>query len=365
MNPSSRSPRANLCRLLTNGDDASFVPDETLWQAAIEEGVAACLWHKYQGCDGVEAGLPDSVRLELREQAMSLMLVRQTLRSVLSVFAEAECPVICLRGQAVAQTVYDPPGLRPQNDIDLMVMPQHAEDAVALLRGMGCVPTPMYPMLFERAGTLVDLHTEPLGIERIRSWAHLTPLDAEDFFSHAVQGELEDRPALVLPLPLHLPYLCFHALKHSFENLLWLWDIALMARRIEAEGLWGDLLENIRTYRLERPCFYALSYARAHLAAPVPDTLLASIRPRMGRRERRLFERFMRHESVPFLAERLFARMMPNGFRRAMFWYETVIPRREVRQQVSDTSEYGLRHFVRKRVRQIRTAMGFPGGKGS
>jgi hypothetical protein len=359
MNPFSPASRATLCRLLANEDVPSPFPDAALWRAAVEEGVAACLWHLYRDHPDASAGLPDDVRVELREQAMEQILVRQALGSVLDAFREAECPVICLRGQTVAQIVYDPPGLRPQNDIDLMVMPQHADDAVALLRKVGCVPTPVYPMLFEHAGVLVDLHTEPLGIERIRSWAHLTPLSTDDFFRHAVEGELEGRPALLLPLPFHLPYLCFHAMKHSFENLLWLWDIALMARRIEAEGLWDDLLESIREYRLERPCFYALAYAGAHLAAPIPEHLLAAIRPRMGGRERHLFERFMRHEAVPFLAERLFARMMPNGFRRAMFWCETVIPRREVRQQVSDTSEYGLWHFMRKRARQIRTAMGF------
>lgn len=356
MSPSSR---ASLCRLLVNGDEALPVPDAVLWRASVEEGVAACLWHRYQDNPDAGAGLPDDVRAELREQAMEHMLIRQALGSMLDAFRKAECPVICLRGQAVAQAVYDPPGLRRQSDIDLMVMPQHADDAVALLQREGYVPTPIYPMLFERAGVLLDLHTEPLGIERIRSWAHLTPLDAEGFFSHAVQGELEDRPALLLPLPFHLPYLCFHALKHSFEHLIWLWDIALMARRIEADGLWNELLGDIREYRLERPCFYALAYVQGHLAAPVPEHLLAAIRPRMGGRERRLFERFMQHEIVPFLAERLFARMMPNGFRRTMFWYETVIPRREVRQQVSDTSEYGPRHFIRKRMRQIRTAMGF------
>lgn len=352
MKPLSSPLRASLCCLLTGGSSTSPIPDAALWRAAADEGVAACLWQRCRHDPAVHAGLPGELQTELREQAMSLMLARQTLRSVLEAFTAAGVPVICLRGQAVAQAVYDPSGQRPQNDVDLLVMPEHAEDAVTLLRQAGYVPTPMYPMLFERAGMLVDLHTEPLGIERIRSWAHLTPLNAEDFFRHAVQGQLEDRPALLLPLQLHLPYLCFHALKHSFERLLWLWDISLMARRVEADGLWGDLLDRIREYRLERPCFYALSYARAHLGAPVPEMVLTTIRPQMDGRERRLFDRFMRHEDVPFLAEQLFSRMMPNTLMRAMFWCETVIPRREVRQQISDTSEYGGWHFIRKRIRQ-------------
>ena len=350
MNPYARE---GLCRLLVPRDGVPPAPDEALWRAAVDEGVVACLWQRYQHDADCRMTLPDDVRVELREQSMHLMLARQSLRTLLAGFAAAACPVICLRGQAVAQTVYDSPALRGQNDIDLLVMPHHVDDAVTLLRQAGYAPTPIYPMLFERGGMLVDLHTEPLGVERIRSWAYLTPLNTDDFFRHAVCGDLEGQEALMLPLWLHLPYLCFHALKHSFERLIWLWDIALMARRIDATGEWDELLDSIREFRLERPCFYALAYAGAHLAAPVPEHFLTAIRPRMGWRERRLFRRFMGHETVPFLAERLFARMMPNARVRGMFWYETVVPRREVRQQVSDTTEYGGWHFIRKRVRQI------------
>jgi len=354
MNPSARE---GLCRLLVPRDGVPPVPDKALWQAAVDEGVAACLWQRCRHDIDRRVTLPDDVRVELREHSMHLMLARQSLRTLLVGFAAAACPVICLRGQAVAQTVYDSPALRGQNDIDLLVMPHHVNGAAMLLRQAGYMPTPVYPMLFERGGMLVDLHVEPLGIERIRSWAYLTPLNTDDFFRHAVCGELEGQEALLLPLRLHLPYLCFHALKHSFERLIWLWDIALMSRRVTAEEGWDDLVAGMCAYRLERPCFYALSYVQEHLGASVPEHVLAAIRPRMSRSEHRLFERFMRHETVPFLAERLFARMMPNARMRAMFWYETVLPRREVRQQVSDTTEYGIWHFIRKRIRQLLTAL--------
>jgi hypothetical protein len=113
--------------------------------------------------------------------------------------------------------------------------------------------------------------------------------------------------------------------------------------------------DGIESFALQRPCFYALSYAHAHLAAPVPASLLDALRPDMDWRERNVFCRFMRHEQVPFLAERAFARMQPDFLHRMAFWKETIFPSAEVRQQVdADPSAQG--GFWTKRLSQISVA---------
>ncbi len=353
--------RAQFAHLLTGGvvppATQKSLSDPDFWNHAWREGIGACLWHAIQGLGiQLDAAVRERcIEQALREQVIHTLTLRATTAEILREFADKRIDMVILRGQSVAQALYKPATLRPQTDVDLLVDETDVPHVTALLRELGFAPLPPLPLLFARGDVLLDVHTEPLGIERIASWALLTPLRASDFFRHAQHGTLLSEPALLPQARVMLPYLSFHAMKHSFERLVWLWDIALLARNIDADKAWNAAATGIAEYRLERPCFYALSYASKHLGAPVPATLLETLRPRMDWRERQIFQRFMRHEDVPFLAERIFARMQPDFAHRLAFWRETIWPSAEVRRQVdADPSAKG--GFIGKRLRQIGKA---------
>jgi len=327
------------------------------WDVAWQEGVGACVWHAVQASGTpLDAAIRKTcVEQPLRSQTAHTLMLRAAAVEVLSALNAADLDVVMLRGQSLAEMLYNPPILRPQTDIDLLVAADSETRCAAVLLQCGFSSLPGHPLLFARGEVLLDVHTEPLGIERMASWALLTPLRAGDFFQHAANGTLLGEPALLPDASVCLPYLCFHAMKHSFERLIWLQDIALLAGRIDTSAGWREVAEGIARYRLERPCFYALSYAARHLAAPVPGEVLGALRPDMDWRERSMFTRFMRHEPVPFLAERVFARMQPDFSHRMAFWRETIWPDARVRRQVdADPSAQG--GFVGKRRRQIGRA---------
>ena len=281
---------------------------------------------------------------------------RNAFRQIIQALKLANIPVVNMRGLSLAPYYHEQIAYRPQSDIDLLFQPQDLLMAKQVLGSIGFYPDTAYPNVFARGGVQLDLHTEPLGIERMKSWHFITPLRASDFFSHAIEGQLADEQALIVKPQVMLPYLCFHALKHSFERLIWLYDIALMAKHIEQNQLWASLLESIQKYTLERPCFYALSYVQEHMGAPVPNDLLNTIKPKMGFIERRLFKRFMKHENIPFLAERLFAQMQPSLKHRLEFWRETIYPSYEVRAQIGGGSCVKC-SFIRKRFKQLGSAI--------
>ncbi|RME83977.1 MAG: hypothetical protein D6771_05110, partial [Zetaproteobacteria bacterium] len=257
---------------------------------------------------------------------------------------------LLLRGPAVGIRHWRDPVLRPFGDLDLLVAPESFRAAKDALWNIGFRPDRVYAHLFVRGDVQLDLHREPLGIDRIRSWARLTPLRFDELWEHHESIVLEGCTVPVPAMERELAYLCFHALKHSFERLVWLWDIALAARAMD-EDRWQAFLAFVRAMRLERPCFYALSYAQAHLAAPVPDAVLGEIRPRMGRIEARLFARVMRHDVPPFLAERVFSRMQPGLAAKIAFWRETIWPAYEVRAQIAGSGCVKC-NFIRKRLKQ-------------
>jgi len=339
---------------LLHADDIAK-PD--FWEGAWREGVGACVWHALQQQNVVvdEAVKKQFVELSLRGQTAHTLMLRAASAKVLQLFSDAGIDMLILRGQAVADTLYVPTTSRPQTDIDVLVREQDAQRSIVLLAGAGFSALPGHPLLLARGEVLLDVHTEPLGIERMASWSLLTPLRAEHFFQHARRGHLLGVDALCVDAALLLPYLCFHSMKHSFESLVWLWDIALLARQINDLQAWGPVHEGIETYALQRPCFYALSYVHVNLATPVPQSLLDALRPEMDWRERQIFRRFMQHEQVPFLAERVFSRMQPDFVHRLAFWKETIWPSADVREQVSADPTAGG-GFAAKRLRQIGRA---------
>ncbi|MDQ6954998.1 MAG: nucleotidyltransferase family protein [Mariprofundaceae bacterium] len=360
--------RRNYCQML-RGEWASELPqDMDFWYMLRSEGVFFCACKKLS--EAQRQQIPDEIMKGMDERAYtaSSLRMKHALGHILRELNAAHVPVICLRGQALAESLYEPASMRAYSDFDLLFDQQNSLVLKQILGNrLMYRPADKFPSLFKKGDFIIDLHSEPLGIERMQSWSHLTPLRAPDFFKHAETGMLASEEALYIHPRVNLPYLCFHAMKHSFDRLIWLYDIALLAEKIEGDvkrniekniekrGGWDAVLEGICEYKLERPCFYALAYVQEHLNAPVPGYILEAIRPDMGFVERRLFARHMKFEVIPYLAERLFARMQPSFKHRVEFWRETIYPSDEIRAQIAGGGCVKC-GFIRRRIKQITRA---------
>jgi len=355
---SAQSIRQRCCRVLVDGHvDWQLLKQKDCWTQVEDEGIGACIWHILSSTDDAHKHtVLAQVKTFLRSQTATVLLMQTLAENALSALAHADIPCLILRGQALAETLYQPTSSRPQTDIDILVPDDMGDITGKVLTQAGWLPIQTHPHLFMRNGILLDIHIEPLGIDRIQAWEHLTPLRAHDFFAHTTTEVLANVNTLLVHPRVNLPYLCFHAMKHSFNQLIWLWDIALLSHKVEKKGQWPEVAAGIHCYHLERPVFYALSYVHQHLNAPVPEHLLETIQPSMDWRERRIFSGFMRHEQIPFLAERLFARMQPDFAHRLMFWKETIFPRLEIRQQI-DEDDAEQSNFLHKRFGQIVMAL--------
>lgn len=329
-------------------------------EQAHREGVWGLLLFRFPGSESI--GKTDAERhaaeSHLRGIHANHLRLRHACGQVLKALQRAGVPVLCMRGVAVSERYYgELAPLRPISDIDLLLDGTRMLDAKQALWDIGFRPSAAYRSVYLRGDITLDLHDEPISIERVESRQHITPLRAPDFFAHTRDGALAGvDAALLLDVSLELPYLALHAMKHSFERLIWLYDIALVAKRVDEEGAWEQVDQAVRTYRLQRPCYYALAYAREHLGAPVPYALLESMRPSMGFVERNLFRRYMQHRTIPYLGERLMARMQPDFRHRVAFWRETIYPRYEVRKQMAHGGCVKC-SFIRKRLKQLLKAL--------
>ncbi|MFQ5519561.1 MAG: nucleotidyltransferase family protein [Mariprofundus sp.] len=336
--------------------DAQDIADADLMSVAYHEGMNGILWQKIISSERVEAEYSAVLSEQVHALQLRYLRMQHTCASVLSSLNHADIIAMLMRGISLTESLYGKQSaLRPISDMDLLIDVRQMSDAKQVLWDIGFRPDRKYSHIYYRGDISIDLHHEPLGIERITMWKYLTPLRMDDFVKYAQEGVLAGEPALLLQPRINLPYLCFHALKHSFERLVWLYDIALLANRVAEDDQWDTVLDGIHEYRLERPCFYALAYVKAHLDASVPADILEKIKPDMGVVERSLFRRHMNHEVIPFLAERLFARMMPDFKHRMAFWRETIYPRYEVRAQMVESGCVKC-NFIRKRIKQLTKA---------
>ncbi len=133
--------------------------------------------------------------------------------------------VILLKGSALARTVYPSPGIRPLSDVDMLVRPDQRGELGRLLSAAGMVESSDGLMFSDRQGRQIDVHGPDVGrAERYcglsgeEAWADCRPLEG----SRVWRG-LGPRTALA--------HLAVHALKHSYSRMIWLVDIALVARQ--------------------------------------------------------------------------------------------------------------------------------------
>ncbi len=219
--------------------------------------------------------LADRLRLasfqdELREAAVVDACRTRELRAVLAALAEAGVTPILLKGAALAGTHYSRPELRPRSDTDLMI-PSRARDAVART-----LVTLGYRRMSEVDGEEAigqfhfDRH-DPNGLFHALD-VHWRVSNVRVFADALTYEELA-RDAVALPAlgpdargpsPVHALLLaCVHRVAHhgDTDNLLWLYDVHLLARALTRDE--RDAFDALAsTRRMRAVCARTLCLAR-------------------------------------------------------------------------------------------------------
>ncbi len=111
---------------------------DELLNDAEEQGMAPLL-HKHLGAVGVAA--PDQARLRLHSlylrSRQANAIRNRAVAEILTAFGDRSLDVLLVKGIALANLVYSDPALRPMRDIDLLVRPDDAARAEAILFSLG------------------------------------------------------------------------------------------------------------------------------------------------------------------------------------------------------------------------------------
>jgi hypothetical protein len=231
------------------------------------------------------SALPDANAVAALSTAMAageLPAVSATVESATS------APAIVLKGPAISDRLYPDPGLRPYNDLDLMVDRESLEDAKTALSAIGFEERIQHRPGFEVAhGHTLDL-ARAVGRKSVHVEIHWRLSDDRvgEGVSHASLSEdaepMPEVPGAAYPsLPDQLLICALHLMSHREKRLAWLEDIRRLSL-VATEAEWDAGFERGRKLGLLWVLNRALDYAERWVGLRAPRPIGAGEPPAFG-----------------------------------------------------------------------------------
>ncbi len=225
--------------------------------------------------------------------------IQTQLAEILKAGAQSQLTPIVLKGAFLAAHVYPEPGLRPMNDIDILVRPAELPLIEALLLRLGYTGHYKDPAegarvvkhtsTFQRPGGASGVANPYLNAEAERtvephlsveeSWFGLRADITPGVWERSIETDIEGHAARALcPSDLML-HLCIHLTFHlimGWPSLVQLLDLLWVSRGLE-EADWEQVSRRAIDRSAAGFIYAALRLARVGLAAPVPEKVLAHL----------------------------------------------------------------------------------------
>jgi Protein of unknown function (DUF5672)/Uncharacterised nucleotidyltransferase len=242
--------------------------------------------------------VPDPVAQRLRHlyrrQTIQWIDQRQVLQETLQRFSEANLPAIVLKGAALATLVYPSPALRPTKKVDLLVRQRDAARVEAVFKSMRDAPESP-AAAGARAGSegdrslghrsrrrmsVLDICTHILPRRRPADRLLAAHMPIEKFWERARPAQIESVATLVFsPEDLLLHIALDFAFAGGFVgHARTLCDIGQTCGQYGDAIDWSQVIAEARAYRMVKPLYYALRWARELVRAGVPTEALAELR---------------------------------------------------------------------------------------
>ena len=258
---------------------------ERLLALGERHGITAFLHRHLTACGATVPAAPAAeLRARFRRAAHRGLELAGELRRLLDVLAANGVDALPYKGPALAMQAYGDLSLRPFVDLDLLVLPEAAPRALAVLRGEGYAAPPGftpardrsfrrvdgdYPLWNGETETLVELHC------RVSSLRFAMPLETAELVRRAVDVPLGGGTVRAPCADDALLIACVHGAKHRWQRLEWLTAAAELLRSGSADA--AAVLARAKELRARRTVLAGLDLALRLLDAPLPAAVLAEI----------------------------------------------------------------------------------------
>jgi hypothetical protein len=202
--------------------------------------------------------------------------------SLLRSFRDENIQTLMLKGAALTMLYYKDYGLRPMNDIDVLIRMEKVLPAIKMLQKLGWTPVYFAPTeeyisvshshgFRNSAGQEFDLHWHVLSQSRE------TNADV-DFWEGAITADFHGIATHALNPADQLLHVCIHGARWNYTPpFRWVADAMSILNAPQSKFDWNRLIAQSRKRRLILPMRESLNYLRNLVDAPVPTEIVRII----------------------------------------------------------------------------------------
>jgi hypothetical protein len=261
----------------------------------VAEGLAP-LWHAWITTTETPSAVAPTLLADLAQQsrlaAAVYLLHCRTAARVCECLKRAALPHAILKGTALRETLYANPYMRPADDVDVLVQPEHRDAAIRALLHQGLVRggsdrrTASHEVCLQDGHTMVDLHWHLFRPGRSRI----------DLAALLLKTARPLGPFSVLSDDANLLIMLVHPAFTNYVNgrtskLIRVVDLDRMLRTTQPD--WDWILPLIGAAGLRTAAWAVLHWQRALMDTPVDPTVLRFLEP--GTRQRRYLASWIDH----------------------------------------------------------------------
>lgn len=353
------SQLASLCEWNLNNDERKFIlsilrgesadnSQNLKWtrlsEIAYQQGVLGILFPHLKGME-----IPKSTLsfLESRYHAISaanLSRIKE-LEKLEHTLGHENVKILTLKGASLLDTLYPNIGMRPMDDIDLMVNPKEWDRIAEIMHRLGYRRDPPASRLFKKDGITIDLHTHALNIDRIKGRDALFPYGMAPVWAESLPWKpgfrflrRPDNADQVILLTQHL-------MKHSFSKLIWLVDIYRLMNN-QDDQFWKRLAERSDLFMQKRSLSYVLYLVKGLFGYEPPRGSGVECLPgALSRIEKIILDMTIKGQSMDGMGPLLAIFCIPKAKDKIRFGFETIFPKVEVVKKEFGYSSSGKRIF--------------------
>ena len=253
--------------------------------AALQHGVAPLVAERLAGRDDVPVALQRAIGEERRRQVVADLVSGREIQQALATLDAHGVTPLLMKGAALAYTHYARPDLRPRVDTDVLIRPADRPLVSEALGRLGYVVSEqaggdllMYQMTYvkslgESKSHAIDVHWKLANVQAVADL-----FSYEELAGRAVEVPSLHPRARALGAVDALIVACVHRVAHHFDtdSLIWLYDIHLLARRLDATA-WERLATTASERGVANVCAIGLERSASAFGSAAPAWVMARL----------------------------------------------------------------------------------------
>jgi hypothetical protein len=135
------------------------------------------------------------------------------------------------------------------------------------------------------------------------------------------------RYVAMLKPELNIIYLCEHALKHDFDQMIFLYEIERLLDHYQEIFDWKKFVRLAEGFSLERPAYYGLYFVQNLLSGRIPQEVMDALKPqRFLAGEKAFIKNTLQLKRRRYAAYAVYCAIRSGVFKKIYFIFRTFFP---------------------------------------